>query len=324
MPSPTADGQLLVYPPTLSFDALLAGAGGNVPPGPPRLQDPHRIYYVNGIQTDPPAHVRAAELVASIAERPVHGVFNASGGLGLPGSFAVDLAQCFADWSSSFAAKVTEYAGLAVSAPVNAGRQLGHALRRLFDPHAPAPHTVNLLVDAHRLIPEAVRVRLVEGKLGLYNRATQTLYRELRGLGGRPAMVVAHSQGNLITCDALWAMVYTYGEQSLDKLQIYSLASPAPGWPLGIRYRRKVFGFTNDPVPGLADPHNWLIFKGTPFGRTAGDWRTYSGPGTASGSLFEKAFAPHDIPRNVHLLNFANRLRIDLGLQQLAVPAGVT
>jgi hypothetical protein len=324
MPSPTADGQMLVYPPTLSFAALLPGGGGNVPAGPPRLQSPSRIYYVNGIQTDPPAHVRAAELVASIAERPVNGIFNASGGLGMPGNMAVDLAQCFADWSSSFAAKVTEYAGVAVSAPFNLGQKLGHALARLFNPHAPAPEAANLLVDAHRLIPEGVRVRLTEGKLGLYNRATQKLYHELRTHRGRPAMIVAHSQGNLITCDALWAMVYTYGEKSLADLQIYSLASPAPGWPLGIRYKRKVFGFTNDPVPGLADPHNWLIFRGTPFGRTAGDWRKYTGPGMSGGSLFDKAFAPHDIPRNVHLLNFANRLRIDLGLVPLAVPAGVT
>lgn len=316
MPTPTADGQILAYPPTACLRPLPPGATGNVPPLPARLMEPERLFYVNGIQTDGPAHARTAEVLANIAERPVHGVYNATGGVATAGGFAADGLQCLADWSSSLRAKVTEYVGVAVSAPFNLGQHIGRGVARLFDPDAPPVRAVNLLVDVHRLVPEAVRVRLTEARLGLYNKATQSLYRELRARRGRPIMIVAHSQGNLITCDALWAMVYTYGERSLEFLQVYSLASPAPGWPLGIRYRRKVFGHTNDLVPGFFDPHNWSIFRGTPFGRTAGDWRQY-------GDSRLPGIAGHDVGRNIFLLNFANRLRKDLGLPPLAVPAGV-
>ncbi|OWK39335.1 hypothetical protein [Fimbriiglobus ruber] len=94
----------------------------------------------------------------------------------------------------------------------------------------PSPQNINLLVDANRLIPESVRVRLVETRLSLYNKATFALYRHLRKNLGKPQWIIAHSQGNLITCDALWAVVYSYGESALNQMEVFSLASPSPGW----------------------------------------------------------------------------------------------
>src|SRR5262249_12423539 len=127
--------------------------------------------------------------------------------------------------------------------------------------------------------------------------------------------MVAHSQGNLITAEALWAMVMAYGEGSLANMLIYSLASPAPAWPLGIRGHRKVYGYTNDLVT-LADPHNWTILMDRvqhgKFSRTAGDWRRY-------GSKPIPGRAGHDLNRNI-ALNFTTTIRRDLGLPPLALP----
>lgn len=305
MPEPTHDGDVIPY----------------VPPG--YSTDSPRVYYVNGIQTSAETHARTALTLATLIERPVYGVYNASRGPGTALGAVGDLAQCLADWSSSFAAKVTEYVGVAVSAPFNAGQHLARAVAAKFDSDAPPVEAVNLLVDANRLIPEGIRVALIERRLGLYNAATRSLYRQLRTHRTEPQYIIAHSQGNLITCDALWAMVYSYGEKSLDLVRVYSLASPAPGWPLGIRRRRKVYGHTNDPVP-FFDPHNWPIFARTPFRRTAGDWRKYDGPGNAPGTPFgSRVIAPHDVGRNAFLLNFANSIRREFGLPPIPPPRDV-
>ena len=309
---PTADGQVKLYVPTR---VLAAGPGvalrPSVRPGPP----PDRLYYVNGIQTDPAGHAATAGVLADLAERPVVGVYNATGGHH-PVGFAADVVQCFADYSSIVRHAVTERVGVVVSAPVNAARQLGHAVHRLFAPDAPAPPQLNLLVDVHRLIPEATRVRLVEARLGRYNRATLSLYRELRGDLGRWQSVVAHSQGNLITSDALWAVVFSYGEAALDRVRVYSLASPAPAWPLGLTFRRKVYAHTNDAVT-LLDPHNWRPLPLLPPpARPGGHFRQ-------DGRNPIPNFGPHNVDRNIYMLNFANRLRSDHGLSPVARPVGM-
>jgi hypothetical protein len=129
---------------------------------------------------------------------------------------------------------------------------------------------------------------------------------------GQKQVIIAHSQGNLITADALWAMVLAFGEDSLAAMQVYSLASPSPAWPLGIRHHRKVYGHTNDLVT-LFDPHNWTALTGRlangKFGRTAGDWRQF-GPSARPG------LAGHDVGRNI-ALNFSKTIRRDLGLPPL-------
>lgn len=305
MPQPSRDGDVLEYTPP------------QVRSGSPR------VYFVNGIQTSAEAHAKTAEMMAMITERPVFGVYNASGGAGTVGGMGADLAQCAADWLSNTSAKVGEYGGLVISAPVNAARHLTHAVKGWFGSSEPPPETVNLLVDVNRLIPEGPRVRMVEARLGMYNRATRSLYQQLRANRGSTQWIIAHSQGNLITADALWAMVYSYGEASLSNMRVFSLASPVPAWPLGIRYKRKVYGFKNDLVT-LADPHNWTVvtgwLAGGHFGRHAGDWRRY---GATPVKQVVPGLDPHDLERNAYLLNFANSIRRDLGLNPVEVPANV-
>jgi hypothetical protein len=286
---PTTDGQVVRY------QAVHAA------PATPR------VYYVNGIQTDGVTHAKTTTLLSILTERKVFGVYNATAGKGVAG-MAEDLAQCLKDWGDSFGSKLAEMGNWAFNGVANrflhfVNGQLGR----------PAANPVNLAGSIRERIPEGWRVYLIETWLGTHNAATASLFRQLRIHRGQFQFIVAHSQGNLITCAALWAMVFAFGEASLARLRVYSLASPAPAWPLGIRLRRKVYGFSNDVVT-LADPHNWTwitsrLANGI-FGRTAGDWRQF-GPSWLPG------LDGHDLSRNMFTLNFARSIRRDLGLPPL-------
>jgi hypothetical protein len=144
------------------------------------------------------------------------------------------------------------------------------------------------------------------------NRATHALFNQLEQNLGQRQWLIAHSQGNLIVADALWAISIAFGDEALADMRVFSLASPAPAWPMGIRNRRKVYGHMDDLVT-LADPHNWTwlterVLSGK-FGRTAGHWRNYSGNKTPG-------LAAHDMKVNMFELNFANRVRRELGLTE--------
>jgi hypothetical protein len=281
---PSIDGQVL------SYSAV-------VPPNPMP-----RIYYVNGIQTDAEGHARSATALSILTERVVNGVYNASAGKGA--GIVVDLLQCGADWADVFLSKLAEVGNSGLNRAING--VVGWVREKTG--RAPAD-PVNAADAIRRRIPERHRVAFIERCVSMYNPATASLFRELRGNLGERQVIVAHSQGNLITADALWSMVIAYGEGSLANMQVYSLASPAPAWPLGIRGRRKVYGHTNDLVT-LCDPHNWTfitsrLFDGK-FGRTAGDWRLH-------GTKWVPGLGGHDLNRNV-ALNFSTTIRRDLGL----------
>ncbi len=332
-PPPTRDGEARTYRPTQKLPPAPPGGSGGPALAVTRLPWPRPdvLFYVNGIQTSAADHAKTAELVANLAERNVIGVFNASGGAGA-GGMGQDLAQCAADWLSSTSSAVVERVGAVISAPVNWGQHLARGFASLFMDDAPPVQPVNLLVDVQRVIPEQMRVNLVSKRLGLYNKATQTLYQQLVHSRGKAVGIVAHSQGNLVTCDALWAYVFSFGEAALEKVRVFSLASPAPAWPLGLRWRRLVYGHLNDPVPGLADPHNLPLFAALLFKplvvvagrRTEGDWRRHEVPGNpVATTTLDYTFAAHDVGRHVFLLNFANRIRNVHGLPPVAIPAGV-
>ena len=287
IPAPTTNGQIMEYAAVL----------------PPNAAP--RIYYVNGIQTDGPGHAKTAYALSVLTEHVVYGVFNATAGIGA--GIIVDLLQCGADWMDIFLSKLAEIGNIGVSAAVDVIVNFVRSKQGL-----PPRDPVSVADAIRQKVPEAQRVAFIEGCLGTYNKATVSLFQQLRAHIGQKQMIVAHSQGNLITADALWSMVIAYGESSLADMQVYSLASPSPAWPLGIRHRRKVYGYTNDLVT-LCDPHNWTfitkrIADGM-FGRTAGDWRQY-------GTSALPGLDAHDVNRNI-ALNFTNTIRNDLGLPPL-------
>jgi hypothetical protein len=264
-----------------------------------------RIYYVNGIQTDGETHARSATVLSILTERVVHGVYNATAGknpLGMGG----DLLQCLADWTDIFLSKLAEIGN----------GHVNRALNWLVDQTAgrfrPGPtNPINVANSIRQRIAPTHRLAFIDKCLSTYNKATASLFRELYTHLSDKQVIVAHSQGNLITADALWSLVIAFGENSLANLQIYSLASPSPAWPLGIRYRRKVYGHSNDAVT-LADPHNWSIITSRlangKYGRTAGDWRVFG-----SNWLSGFGIGGHDVNLNI-AMNFATSIRKYLNL----------
>lgn len=270
-----------------------------------------RIYYVNGIQTTGAGHAQSAMALSVLTEHVVYGVHNATAGIGA--GIALDFLQCLGDWFDSFASQVGEFGVGAINGAVNkmlnwvrekTGRQPGNP--------------VNAANAIRSRLSEQQRVALVETLMTSRNLATLALFRQLATHRDSKQIIVAHSQGNLITAGALWSMAIAYGNASLKDMQVFSLASPSPAWPEGINYRRKVYGHTNDLVT-LCDPHNWTfisekVFSGK-FGRTAGDWRKH-------GTSALPGLAGHDLNRNV-ALNFYTTIRRELGLPPLAgtIPA---
>lgn len=290
-PVPILDGQVSVYS---------ANEDYGVTP---------KIYYVNGIQTDAKTHGETLKTLSILTEHEITGIYNRSGGVGKWYGFVIDLKQCLDDWGSNVGHKLAETANKLVSTAINKAID---ALAKKFG-NAPPTDPVNIAGSIRQAVPEKARLWLIETRLKTYNEATASLFRQLSDNYGQRTIIVAHSQGNLIVSDALWAMVLAYGEDSLVNMVVRSLASPSPAWPLGIRHQRKVYGHTNDIVT-LADPHNWSIiterlFNGE-FGRSAGDWRKYGDKGVG--------IEPHKIELNMFELNFANRIRDDVGLPPIS------
>lgn len=259
-----------------------------------RLQT--KFLYVNGINTTPEAHQNIAILISSITGTPVTGVYNATDGM------LGDLKQCVGDWIRIFGSQIGE-AGyfrdrLSESlinrlSSITIGGEISapylHALREAWI--APA-----------QIKPTQTHVDTVRKSLRR-NLASLSLFDELTRNLTQPKIVVAHSQGNLVTSFTLWAIQALYGTAGLTNLQIRSISSPSPAWPRGINHRIKVYGQMDDLVT-WCDPKNWL------GARSKGFWRIYFGdnPKDLRGG---KAIAPHDVRYNIERTSLAKRLRSD-------------
>jgi hypothetical protein len=270
-----------------------------------------RIYYVNGINTDGPTHAKTATVLSIITEGPIVGVYNYTAvNWAWKAGILVDLLQCGADWADAVKAKMAEFGTAGINKAISG---VNDFLRQKAGKSIADPVNVAQVVRAK--IPAHYRTAFVEGYLGESNAATASLFRELVKNRDKHQWVVAHSQGNLITANALWGLAIAYGDGILSRIRIYSLASPAPAWPLGIRSTaggggRLVYGHKDDFVT-LADPHNWTFITGKladgKFGRTPGDWRKF-GKNLVPGL---PGLGGHDLDRNI-ALNFFRRIRGDL------------
>jgi hypothetical protein len=237
-----------------------------------------RIYFVNGIRVLPRTHAVTASYLSLLIERPVWGIYNATAGMYV-GS-VVDLLQCLLDYTQ------------------NAGARLGSHNNLNKPPNVPEGQIPEFLDN-------------LEKKYVVWNQATLSLFKELVKNRHEQQMIIAHSQGNLITSNALFVLEDVLGSAGLQKIRVYSLASPAPAWPLGLR---KTYGgggrqdnaFMNDLV-ALLRPHNLAKKIGIGGFQNAGDFRTYQQSGPV-------ALAPHDANEIIGALNFLKSIRGDLGL----------
>jgi hypothetical protein len=282
-PAPVKDGDVLQYSPPQS-----PPKGGNV-----------KFYYVNGIRTSPEAHRDIATLIAGVVETTVTGVYNQSDG------FVGDLSQCLGDWIGIVRGQVGEQGfwrdrltqsaiDKLASFNIHAawGKDYLHAMRDAFvAPSEIAPRHTDL-ADIRKSLKRN------EASLSLFDELSKDLH--------QPQIVVAHSQGNLITSFTLWAMQAVYGSKGLERIQVRSVSSPSPAWPRGINHRIKVYGQKDDFVT-LCDPKNWT------GNRSAGYWDNFfpkhPGKFVKSGGI-----AAHDVEYNILDTSLARRLRADAGL----------
>src|SRR4029077_17480955 len=162
-----------------------------------------RIYYVNGIQTDGKTHAMTAMALSILTERVIHGIYNATAGLGA--GIILDLLQCGADWTDIFLSKLAWIGYIRVHATLEKVMSLvrGKAGQSQANP-------INVAESIRRRIPAAYRVAFIERCLSTYNKATAALFQQLRNHQTEKQLIIAHSQGNLIVADALWSMVIAF------------------------------------------------------------------------------------------------------------------
>lgn len=235
-----------------------------------------RIYYVNGIRVLGRDHAVTAALLSLLTERPIWGVHNRTAGT--VSGLLFDVGQSGLDYLQ------------------NASARFGS---KGLTPDKKIPnHEIPKLVD--EIIKKSV----------IWNKATAALFKSVMLNRNSMQMIVAHSQGNLVTSNALFVVEKVLGSAALQKVRVYSLASPSPGWPLGLRVTnggggRQENAFMNDLV-ALLRPHNLAAKVGVKRFQNAGDFRTHKPSGAVS-------LAPHDTNLNI-ALNFLKSIRNDLGL----------
>lgn len=247
----------------------------------------YRVYFVNGIRVPPRSHAVTAAYLSLLLDYPVWGVYNATNGA------AVDFAQCLADYAQ------------------NATARLGSAGKQGKPPAVPEAQVPAFLATLRD--PTALRKKYV-----VWNKATLGLFRDLVEHRHEEKMIIAHSQGNLITSNALFVLEGTLGPAALRKIRVYSLASPSPAWPLSLRKThdgggRQDNAFMNDVV-ALLRPHNLAKKVGIGGLQNAGDFRTMEG------FSWKDPIAPHDTKKIIATLNFLKSIRGDLGLSKELTP----
>jgi hypothetical protein len=164
------------------------------------------ILFINGMNNSPQSHVVAARTLATITGQKVQGIYNQTGLNGkenIPNAI-IDALQCLHDWSL----------------PV--GRMRGSR---------PFPREIKRLVARFKSVEVA---RYYVGRITLaFNRAAVTLYDRLykNAKSGTRSVIVCHSQGNLISSNALWVLKSVREPSDMGSIRLLGLASPTASWP---------------------------------------------------------------------------------------------
>ncbi len=233
------------------------------------------IYFVNGIRVPGEDHAKTAALLSVLTEHPIRGVYNKTDGA------IVDVKQCIRDYTQNAIAR-------------------GLSFRLTPNKHIADDELVKKL---DQLIGSSL----------IWNLATVALFRQLAINRSRMKYIVAHSQGNLLASNALFVLEDFLRSGALSNERVYSLASPSPGWPLGLRHTnggggRQDNAYMNGLV-ALLRPHNLAAKLRVAKIQNAGDFRTHQGGGVVG-------IAAHDTELNI-AFNFLQSIRNDLGYTDL-------
>jgi len=197
-----------------------------------------KVVFVNGMQTTPEQYRLGAWFVSEVTESYVVGVYNL---VGFAGYLYSRRQLPNADVSPRVKKALT-----AVNEAVGFGEDL---LQCAFDWTQPGTLAIQKLYTIAADMSDADRFLFIKNCF-YTNQATRSLflllYDELKR--APKVFVVCHSQGNLITSNALNALSWVLG-RGLPEVTVFALASPAPYWPGGINRT----AYTN-----LQDPVTWL------------------------------------------------------------------
>lgn len=183
-----------------------------------------RVLFVNGMDNSADDHASSARALSLLQGCPVIGVYNQTDGVWL------DLGQCITDK----ARLVGVQAGMLMS----------------FEQWATASRAMYALARARN--PGLTAVDFF-GTLVADNPATSALFRLLAtGTVSRATPIYCHSQGNLITSNALTAVAMALGTPSIAGMEVNSFGSPCRYWPPGIARTNNAFTF---------DPVSWLDLR---------------------------------------------------------------
>ena len=175
------------------------------------------------------AHNAGAALIArarAVVNDPRWGNIDEAGSV-------LDFVQCVQDWSFAVGSKLSGYANARANAGANQASQFVAEVFTRFGGRRSAPMTIDLAARIRARIPEANRVQFLAAYLRGFNPASAALFLELVSRrGSEKTIIVAHSQGNLVTADALWAITIALGQSHLRSITLLSLASPVPAWPV--------------------------------------------------------------------------------------------
>jgi hypothetical protein len=223
---PMTDGEINLWVTPDAEERLPAGAAGPAQRRP-WFDWSARAIFVNGMMNVPLNHMESAQALSLLQARPIIGVYNRS--LGGAAGFALDLGQCIAD-----KARLVNYqAGLLGSAETWAKATDG-------------------LFDLMRRRNPALDKRDFVGTLVDGNAATFALYALLVTMDEatrRRTPIFCHSQGNLITSNALTAVGLALGPGAIRGIEVNSYGSPCRYWPAGLD--RTNHAYTFDPISVL-------------------------------------------------------------------------
>lgn len=205
------------------------------------------VIFVNGMLNDGAGHREAAERLSLTIGSEVVGVFNKTAGTGIGGALT-DLWQCITDKARLASAQTPDQ----------------KVLLQLGLPGNDFSRKTALVEEAYQLEkarqPGLSKDDYVYGLLG-DNPATRSLYALLvgrpGGMLGTP--IHAHSQGNLITSNALTGVALARGIGAISGLVVVSYGSPAQGWPPGLQRTNNAFTF--DGVGWLDATMDWSSAK---------------------------------------------------------------
>ncbi|MFC3568666.1 hypothetical protein [Paracoccus simplex] len=190
------------------------------------------VIFVNGMMNTGADHRASAEALSLMLGCPVIGVYNRKDG------FWADLFQCITD-----KARLTQVQ----TSNLNHNTNWIAFFDQVWQKSREKRPMLSKEDFAHEMLAG--------------NPAAQSLFALLigqpGGMLGTP--VYCHSQGNLVTSNALSAVTLVKGVDSVRGLEVNSFGSPARGWPVGLNRVNNAYTF--DPVSFLDLRMDWTSSK---------------------------------------------------------------